>query len=147
MKEMIYTCLGIIGAAIASFFGGWSSSMTTLLVLMGIDYITGLVVAGVFHASPKTEGGGLESRAGWKGLCRKGMTLLIIYIASRIDILLGTSYFRDGTCIAFVINEILSIVENAGYMGVPMPKVFIKAIEILKNREDEDTKPEHGEGI
>lgn len=134
MKEAFYAAIGFCGAMIAGFFGGWSSSMTTLLVLMGIDYITGLVVAGVFHASPKTEGGGLESRAGWKGLCRKGMTLLIVYIAARIDVLLSTTYFRDGTAIAFILNEILSIVENAGLMGVPMPEIILKAIEVLKNK-------------
>lgn len=145
MKEMIYTCLGIIGAAIASFFGGWSASMTTLLVLMGFDYLSGLIVAGVFHSSPKTENGGLESRAGWKGLFRKGMTLLIIYIANRIDIMLGTNYFRDATCIAFIVNEILSIIENAGIMGVPLPKVFIKAIEVLKDRADQSEECREGD--
>lgn len=137
MKEIFYTAVGIVGAAIASFFGGWTSAMTTLLVLMGIDYVSGLVVAGVFHESRKTENGGLESGAGWKGLCRKGMTLLIIYIAGRIDLMLGTSYFKDGTAIAFIVNEMLSIVENAGLMGVPMPEVMVKAIEVLKNRDEE----------
>lgn len=136
MKEMFYTGIAVFGAAIASIFGGWTSAMTTLLILMGIDYITGLIVAGVFHASKKTEGGGLESRAGWKGLCRKGVTLLIVLIAARIDILLGTTYFRDGTAIAFVANEALSIIENAGLMGVPIPAPITKAIEILKNKSD-----------
>lgn len=137
MKELFYTGVAVIGAAAASFFGGWTSAMTTLLVLMGIDYATGLVVAGVFHESRKTENGGLESKAGWKGLCRKGMTMLIIYIAGRIDLMLGTNYFRDGTAIAFVVNEILSIVENAGLMGVPMPEVMVRAIEVLKSKDGE----------
>lgn len=134
MKEMIYGTLGVAGAAIAACFGGWTSAMTTLLVLMGLDYISGIIVAGVFHESPKTADGSLESRAGWKGLCRKGMTLLIVYIAARIDVLLNTTYFRDGTAIAFILNEILSIVENAGLMGVPMPEIILKAIEVLKNK-------------
>lgn len=137
MKELFYTGVAVIGAAAASLFGGWTSAMTTLLVLMGIDYATGLLVAGVFHESPKSAGGGLESRAGWKGLCRKGMTLLIVFIAARIDILLGTTYFRDGTAIAFIANEVLSIVENAGLMGVPMPEIMIKAIEVLKSKDGE----------
>lgn len=145
MKEAIYTGIGIIGAAIAGFFGGWSASMTTLLVLMGFDYLSGLIVAGVFHESPKTETGGLESRAGWKGLCRKGMTLFIIYIANRIDIMLDTNYFRDATAIAFIVNEILSIIENAGIMGVPLPKVFIKAIEVLKDRADNSGECKEGD--
>lgn len=134
MKEIIYGAIAVIGAFVASIFGGWTASMTTLLIFMGIDYITGLIVAGVFHASKKSDGGGLESRAGWKGLCRKGMTLLIVLIAARIDILLGTTYFRDGTAIAFIANEALSIIENAGLMGVPIPEPIKKAIEILKNK-------------
>lgn len=136
MKEMIYGTLGVVGAAIASYFGGWTSAMTTLLIFMSIDYITGIVVAGVFHNSGKTENGGLESRAGWKGLCRKGMTLLIVLIAARIDMLLNTTYFRDGTAIAFIANETLSIIENAGLMGVPIPEPVKRAIEILKNKSE-----------
>lgn len=134
MKEMFYTAVGALGAAITAAFGGWTSGLTTLLIFMGIDYISGLVVAGVFHASNKTLGGGLESRAGWKGLCRKGMTLLIVWIAGRIDAMLGTSYFLDGTAIAFVLNELLSIIENAGLMGIPVPEPLERAIEVLKNR-------------
>lgn len=141
MKEMFYSIVAVAGAAIASFFGGWSADMTTLLICMGIDYATGLMVAGIFHASKKTEGGGLESRAGWKGLCRKGVTLLIVLIAARIDILLGTTYFRNGTAIAFIANEVLSIIENAGLMGVPIPEPVKKAIEILKSK-SEETKAE-----
>lgn len=138
MKDFIYAALGVIGAFVASIFGGWTSAMTTLLIFMGIDYVTGLIVAGIFHKSEKTANGGLESRAGWKGLCRKGMTLLIVLIAARIDILLGTTYFRDGTAIAFIANEALSIIENAGLMGVPIPAPITKAIEILKNKSDEE---------
>ena len=65
--------------------------MTTLVIFMGIDYVTGLIVAGVFHNSGKTESGALESRAGWKGLCRKGMTLLIVLIACRLDLIMNTN--------------------------------------------------------
>lgn len=136
MKDIILGTAGIAGAVIASWFGGWTAAMTTLLVFMGIDYLTGILVAGVFHASPKTEDGTLESRAGWKGLVRKGMTLLIVLVAARIDLLLGTTYFRDGVCIAFIVNELLSIIENAGLMGVPIPDALSKAIELLKKKSD-----------
>ncbi|MCQ2183288.1 MAG: phage holin family protein [Bacteroidales bacterium] len=142
MKEFIYCTLGAVGAVIASFFGGWGTVMSTLGVLMALDYLTGMIVAGVFHASPKTDEGGLESRAGWKGLCRKGMTLIIIIVASRVDVLLGTTYFRDGTAIAFIINEALSIIENAGLMGVPIPAQLKKAIEVLKAKNDADIENE-----
>lgn len=136
MKEMILTVIGCIGSAIAGFFGGWSTGLTTLLIFMAIDYITGLVVAGVFHASPKSETGALESRAGWKGLVRKGMTLLIVLIACRLDLLIGVNYIRDAVVIAFIVNETLSIIENAGLMGVPIPAVLTKAIEALKENND-----------
>ena len=102
MKNMVCSVVGMIGSAIAGIFGGWSSGLTTLLIFMAIDYISGLVVAGVFHASPKSETGALESRAGWKGLVRKGMTLLIVLIGCRLDMLLGLNYIRDALVIAFI---------------------------------------------
>ena len=138
MKEMILTIFGCVGAAIAGFFGGWSAGLTTLLIFMGIDYLTGLIVAGVFHKSPKSEGGALESRAGWKGLVRKGMTLLIVLIACRLDVMLGVNYIRDAVVIAFVVNETISIIENAGLMGVPIPAAITKAIEILRDKSDQN---------
>ncbi len=134
MKNAICGFMGLIGSAIASFFGGWSAGLTTLLIFMAIDYISGLVVAGVFHCSPKSEGGALESRAGWKGLVRKGMTLLIVLIGCRLDILLGVNYIRDALVIAFCVNELLSVIENAGLMGVPIPKALENAIELLKEK-------------
>ena len=70
------TYVGVIGGAIAGLFGGWDTALQTLVIFMAVDYITGLIVAGVFHTSPKTKTGTLESRAGWKGLCRKGVSLL-----------------------------------------------------------------------
>ena len=74
IKEGICTGIGVIGSIIASAFGGWDTGLVTLLIFMGIDYFSGLVVAGVFHKSNKTQSGALESKAGWKGLCRKCMT-------------------------------------------------------------------------
>lgn len=136
MKNAICGVLGMIGGAIASAFGGWSAGLTTLLIVMAIDYLSGLVVAGVFHRSPKSEGGALESRAGWKGLVRKGMTLLIVLIGCRLDIMLGIMYIRDALIIAFIINELLSITENAGLMGLPIPDALKDAIELLKDKNE-----------
>lgn len=137
MKNAICGALGMIGGAIASAFGGWSAGLTTLLIFMAIDYLSGLIVAGVFHRSPKSEGGALESRAGWKGLVRKGMTLLIVLIGCRLDIMLGIMYIRDALIIAFIINELLSITENAGLMGVPIPEALKNAIELLRQKSEE----------
>ena len=139
MKELICIGAGVVGSGIASVFGGWDSAIVTLVIFMGLYYLTGMLVAGVFKRSPKTETGGLESRAGWKGLIRKGVTLLIVAVAARLDLLVGDqSFIRDGVVIAFVVNECLSIIENAGLMGVPIPQVLVKAIEVLKKRGEGD---------
>ena len=55
MKDILCTVCGIIGAAIANMFGGWTAGMTTLMIFMACDYITGLLLAGVFHKSKKSE--------------------------------------------------------------------------------------------
>lgn len=134
MKSFICTAIGAIGAGIAAAFGGWSAALTTLIIFMAIDYLSGLILAGVFHRSSKTESGALESKAGWKGLCRKGLTLLIVVVASRLDVMLGTTFVKDAVCIAYICNEAISILENAGLMGVPIPKAIKNAIEILKKK-------------
>lgn len=136
LKGIISAAVGLIGSAVTALFGGWSTGLVTLLIFMCIDYITGLIVAGVFKNSPKTANGALESRAGFKGLIRKGTALLAVLIGYRLDVLLGTVYVRDAIIIAFITNEVISITENAGLMGVPMPETLIKAIDILKGREE-----------
>ena len=140
MKAGILTAVGAAGSIIASLFGGWDTALVTLIIFVGVDYLTGLIVAGVFHNSEKTASGTLESRAGWKGLCRKGMTLLIVIIAHRLDLMLGTTVIRDAVVIAFVANETISIVENAGLMGVPIPAAITKAIDVLNAKANEETE-------
>lgn len=134
MKSVFVTVCGAVGSVIASFFGGWTASLTTLLIFMLIDYITGLICAGVFHKSKKSETGALESKASFKGLCRKGVIMLIVLMGHRIDLVIGQSYVRDAVCIAFIANETISIIENAGLMGIPIPAVITKSIEILKKK-------------
>ena len=136
MKTTICTTVGMLGGCVAALFGGWDSALVTLLIFMGVDYVTGLIVAGVFHASPKTPNGALESRAGWKGLCRKGVTLLVVLVACRLDLVMGSSFIRDAAIIAFIANEMISIIENAGLMGIPIPSVVVKAIEVLRENAD-----------
>lgn len=134
MKNVIISVVGAVGGFLASCFGGWTESLTTLLIFMAIDFLTGLICAGVFHNSQKSENGALESKASFKGLCRKGVILLIVLVGHRIDLAIGASYVRDAVCIAFIVNETLSIIENAGLMGVPIPKIITNAIEILKKK-------------
>lgn len=129
---------GVVGGAISSYLGGWDTALQTLIIFMALDYITGLIVAGVFHKSTKSESGALESRAGFKGLCRKGVALLIVLMGCQLDLMAGTDFIRDACVIAFVTNEALSIIENAGLMGVPVPEVITKGIEILKSKEPKE---------
>lgn len=136
MKETVCTAVGIAGAFIASAFGGWSAALGTLLICMAADYLTGLAVAAVFKASPKTAGGGLDSRVGRKGLCKKAVVLIFVLVAHRLDLAVGTSYIRDAVTIGFITNELISLTENAGLMGVPLPKAVKGAIEALKKKEE-----------
>lgn len=137
MKGIVCTIIGIISSAIASLFGGWDAPLTSLVIFMIIDYISGIIVAGVFHKSEKTENGTLESRAGWKGLCRKGITLLIVLVACRLDLVIGSNFIKNTTIIGFIANEVISIIENAGLMGIPIPTVITSAIEILLKKGDD----------
>ena len=135
MKHIILSVIGVFGGAVAALFGGWDAAVATLCIFMAVDYVTGLVVAGVFHKSQKSENGALESRAGWKGLCRKGAILLVVLVAARLDLVLGVNFVRDGVVTAFIANETISIIENAGLMGVPIPAAITKAIDVLNKKE------------
>ena len=133
-KVWLLGLLGAVGAFISNLFGGWDAALTTLLIFMAIDYLSGIVVAGVFKKSGKSETGALESRAGLKGICKKGMMLLVVLVAVRLDMMSGTNFLRDAVIIAFVANEALSIMENAGLMGVKWPPVISNAIDVLKKK-------------
>ena len=135
MKQGICTTLGILGGALAAAFGGWDTAMAALLTCMAVDYISGSAVALVFHKSPKSETGAYNSVYGLKGLCKKGLMLLFVLVAVQIDRLLDAAYVRDAVCIGFCANEILSITENLGLAGIPMPAAVTKALEQLQKRE------------
>ena len=135
-KVGICTVLGTIGSFIASLFGGWSMDLRTLLIFMVVDYVSGLILAGVFKKSEKTKSGALSSNVGFKGLCKKIGILFCVLIAYRLDISIGTAYIRTAVIIAFIANEAVSIVENVGLMGVPIPPAILKAIDVLKNKKD-----------
>jgi len=134
MKESICTVLGMVGAAVAAAFGGWDAALMALVVCICIDYISGTIVALVFHNSNKSETGAYNSSYGLKGLCRKGLMLLFVVVAVQVDALMGADYVRDAVCIGFCSNEVLSIVENLGLAGVPMPDAVVKALEQLQKK-------------
>ena len=138
LKEIaVFTVIGTFGATVANLFGGWDSALTTLCLFMCIDYVMGLCVAAFFKKSKKSKGGGLDSKAGWKGLLKKGVTLLVVLVACRLEIVTGIDFIRDAVVIAYIANETISITENAGLMGVAIPKPILKAIDILKQKEGE----------
>lgn len=135
-REIISFISGIAGGVCAYLLGGWDSAVATLVWFMCIDYIMGLLVAGLFKKSKKTKSGKLSSNAGWKGLCKKFVTLIFVSIGYRIDILMGTHFVKDAVTISFIVNEALSIFENAGLMGLPVPEKLRKAIEVLKKGDE-----------
>jgi toxin secretion/phage lysis holin len=139
-KSVFCGIIGAIGAAIAQFFGGWDNSMITLVIFMSVDYVSGLAIAGVFKKSPKSQNGGLESKAGFKGLCRKCMTLIFVMVAHRLDMMLGTDYLRNAVIIGFCANELVSILENAGTMGLPLPEPIVNAVDVLKKRSETNAR-------
>lgn len=134
MKETFCTLCGVLGSALCWAFGGWDAAMMALTVCICVDYISGSLVALVFHNSSKTESGAYNSSYGLKGLCKKCMMLLFVLVAVQIDAVMGSDYVRDAVCIGFCTNEVLSIVENLGLAGVPMPQVVVKALEQLQSK-------------
>ena len=134
-KTTVLTVIGVIGSFIANLFGGWTSDLVTLIIMMSIDFIMGLLIAAVWKRSGKSQNGALSSWSAWKGLCRKCISLLFVLIAYRLDLVIGVDYIRTAVIIGFIANELISIVENAGIMGVPIPSMITKAIDLLRNKE------------
>lgn len=135
LKIWFVSVFGAIGAFIVQLLGGWTSDMKTLVTFMAIDLVMGFMIAAIWKRSGKSITGALHSISMWKGLCRKGVSLLIVLVAHQLDSTMGTEYIRSAVIIAFIVNELISIVENAGIMGVPIPSVITKSIEVLKKKE------------
>lgn len=134
MKQNVCTIAGVAGSLLAAAFGGWDAALMALVICMAVDYVSGTMVALVFHKSTKTESGSYNSAYGLKGLCKKCLMLLFVLVAVQIDRLLGADYVRDAVCIGFCSNEVLSIVENLGLAGVPMPQAVVTALEQLQKK-------------
>lgn len=134
MKQTVCTVLGMLGSALAAAFGGWDAALTALVVCIAVDYVSGSIVALVFHKSTKSESGAYNSAYGLKGLCKKCLMLLFVVVAVQMDRLMGSEYIRDAVCIGFCTNEVLSIVENLGLAGVPMPQAIVNALEQLQKK-------------
>lgn len=138
MKDIISTTVGVAAGMVSWLIGGFDTPVLALIVCMAVDYVTGLIVAGVFHSSPKTAGGGLDSQVGWKGLARKCVTVLLVTVANLADVLLGQCCIRDAVVIGFCANECLSILENASRMGIHIPQALTEALERLGQEHGDD---------
>ena len=117
------------------FIGGFDLFLEALLVCMLVDYIMGLTVAGLYQRSEKTDTGGLNSFVGWMGISKKITSLLFVIIGVELQKMTGIVAIREGIIVALVLNELISIIENAGLMGVPVPKPLTDVIDVLKAKE------------
>lgn len=139
IKNCIISALAAIGSAVSVLLGGWDTALQTMIILMGVDYVTGIIIALVFKKSIKSNKGSFESGASIKGLFRKFGIILIVLVACQLDNMIGTDdYTRNAVILFFSANEGLSIVENLGIMGLPMPSVIKNAFEVLKKTADKE---------
>lgn len=138
MKEYICGFIGIIGSAISSLFGGFTMSLVVLICFMVVDFVTGILTAAFFSNSSKTESGKLSSAECWRGIIKKVFTLILVAVGNGADIILGTAFIKDAVAIAFCASELISIIENAGLMGIKIPEALKQAIELLSKKQDKE---------
>ena len=142
VKNIIIMIFGSIGSLLSFLLGGFDSVMIALLIFMVIDFLSGLILAIVFKKSKKTESGRLSSQAGILDLTKKIFILFLVAVSTQLDIILGTTFIRDGTVIGFISMEGISIIENASLAGLPIPKVIKNALEIISKKEKDKDKDE-----
>ena len=147
MKK-ITELLAAVGGAIASFFVTMPPLVWILIAVMSIDYITGLI-CGAMGKSNKTENGYLESHAALKGLLKKGLIILVVLLAALLDQAVSTeagiefAAVMGATCLWFIASEGLSILENVALMGIQVPAILLKLLEVMRAKGDvQEAKPE-----
>lgn len=135
MWDRVAKVLAGITGAVAGLFGEWNVLLTMLAVMMVVDYASGLIVAWRGR-SPKTEGGGVSSKAGFDGLAKKAMIILIVLVATILDKVLGngTMVFQTAAVFYYIANEGISILENAALLGAHFPPAIKKALEAMKEK-------------
>jgi toxin secretion/phage lysis holin len=127
-KQPIALAISIIGSFTSFLFGGWDSLIIILVCLVIIDYITGVIASALE--------GKLSSQVGFHGIAKKVFIFIIVAVSHLLDLVIGwdNHLLRDMTIFFYLVNEFISIVENASRAGIPIPEFLIKAIEMLKNR-------------
>lgn len=134
IQYILDTAIGVVGALIYLAVGDITAELSTLVWLMLLDMVTGFLVASVFKASPKTTSGSLSSKEMLKGFVRKVGMLMLVAIAYRLDNVLNVNYLKNATTIALIVEECLSLIENIGLMGIPIPKFISSAIDVLNSK-------------
>ena len=140
-KNGILAAIAAVGAVVSRALGGWDITLQILVGAMAADYLTGVIVAAVFSRSRKSKTGALSSSASFRGLLKKGGVLLVVLVAAMLDRLLGVDFVRTATALFFIGNECISVLENAGLMGVPLPKFLVKTLEALRDKGDTGEVP------
>nr|WP_088327955.1 phage holin family protein [Bacillus cereus] len=129
MKTFIATFGGFCGY----FLGEWDATLKVLVTMAIIDYLTGMIAAGF--------NGQLKSKVGFKGIAKKVVLFLLVAAATQADVIMGTnSAIREATIFFFIGNELLSLLENAGRMGIPLPSALTNAVEILGGKQKQEEK-------
>jgi len=126
--ENVVKTIAAVGGAIASYaFGGWSALLSILLTFVAMDYISGVLAAG--------KEGKLNSDIGLWGIARKVSIFVVVAIAHLVDTALGDAHlFRDAAIFFYLANEVLSITENLGRIGAPIPGIIKQAVEVLRGK-------------
>lgn len=124
------------GGVCVYLIGGFDLFLEALLVCMVIDYLMGITIAGLFQRSGKSDTGALNSFVGWMGISKKTTSLLFVVIAVELQKITGLVGIREGVILALITNELISIIENAGIMGIPVPGALTKMIDVLKEKEE-----------
>ena len=137
MWDKIVKFLALLGGACVGALGGWDGVLQVLLALMAVVYATGGGVA-VGGRCGKSDTGGLDSKAGWVGLLKKGVMLLVVLVGAQLDKAMGTAVFRDAACFFYTANEGLSVLENTALLGVPYPQRLKDLLTQVKSQADKD---------
>lgn len=146
MWDKIVKALAAAAGAIVSFFSGMPPLVWILLAVMSLDYLTGLI-CGFMGKSKKTEHGGLSSNVAFTGLLKKVLILIVVMVAALVDraVQLGAGVefaaVTGATCLWFIASEGLSIIENAAQMGVKIPGILQKALELMRDKGDPSPQP------
>lgn len=132
MKEfwsMIQIVFTAVGGWLGYFLGGCDGLIIALLLFVVIDYITGVMCA---VADKK-----LSSEVGFKGICRKVLIFMVVGIANILDtkIIGGGSVLRSAVIFFYISNEGISLLENAGHLGLPIPEKLKVVLEQLHDKE------------